>query len=935
MTLKGNRVFMNSEDFTCRPEEINRENRAALSLLARAGIPLGIANFAAQMVVFRPQHVLPYGLLLVAYFTVCLFVDRRVLPQNYPHATAALYLMQAPAMLLAVLLGTVWDSTHQATTILLMLLVLPVFIMDRPIRVMGFMGFWVVLFLAFCVPAKDGEILQIDAVHVGEFFVASAVITNVVLRVRIKYLENLGRTEYLLNHNRQTGCLSRYALEKHAPQLLNRPVTLLLADLDQLRMFRDFYGHETADAMMLCFAETMGEHFGKQNTFHYGADEILCAVTDGTEAECMQRMAACREKLHSFSFNGRKIPITCGLGCVTGTPESEARLHEMIQLADIYANKAKSVGRDQTQSGAFSQEALRQGIADSNLLTHAKAYEINQLTGLPSLSYFAARGDEMLTTVADPGQTPVIGCFKILHLREYNSEFGYARGDALIAETARRLRVSFQNRHICHITAGEFGILCYRDEAEQAVRDVAAQMAGCTPGFQVRCKAGFAPWREGQSTISLVDEAKIALNSILNQPERSICFYDSGLDEAVHFRQYILTHVDEAIEKGWLQVYYQPIARAATGEVCNEEALSRWVDPHYGFLTPDRFIPALEESGLMYKVNLNVVRRVLQDFDRRRELDVPVVPVSVNLSRRDFERCDMVEEITALVDASGYPRGMLKIEITESAFIAKQEMLRREIERFRSRGFEVWLDDFGSEYSTLNFLQEMDFDLVKLDMKFMENFAPDSKNFIIVSRLIDMAKQLGIATLIEGVETLEHYQIMRRLGCGRMQGFLFNKPNPFDYIVKRAQSGTGLVFEAADAAPYYEAVCRVDLNHPLQADGKPGQPLMDSEIPAGVLELRGGELCCLRGNEGFLRVLEGEGLLHDSPEGFRSRLRLEKLPEDLISVAESCGEDGSWEQFEFHVGRRRMITVFLRRLSVGSYRGGKALLAVLMPGREA
>ena len=206
----------------------------------------------------------------------------------------------------------------------------------------------------------------------------------------------------------------------------------------------------------------------------------------------------------------------------------------------------------------------------------------------------------------------------------------------------------------------------------------------------------------------------------------------------------------------------------------------------------------------MYKLNLAVVERVLKDRRRREEMGIPVVPVSVNLSRNDFLQCDMVKEIADRVAKAGYTPDVLRIEITESAFVANQELLGKEVKRFRELGFRVWMDDFGSEYSTLNLLQNLDFNLVKIDMHFMNNMAVGEKNHIIVSNAIRMIRELGSGTLMEGVETKEQEKLLQNMGCGRLQGYLFNKPRPFDKIAEEANSGEGLVYEMPEegvAAP--------------------------------------------------------------------------------------------------------------------------------------
>lgn len=925
------RTWLEHRDFSDLREEVNRENREALHMFAVAGIPLGLINFTAQQVVVGTVRMESLGLLPVAYSLLLLAAEHWLIPEEYPHSTLALYLAQAPILLLAVMLGTVWDPNHQAMTILLCLLVMPVFLMDRPLRIALWLGFWSAFFAAACIYCKEPVLYKGDLVHVAEFYIASIVVMELVLNVRLGFLENMEEKQYILRHDRRTGCLSRYALEEQTPRLVGKPLTLLLADLDNLRLYRDFYGHNAADTMMLHFTRAFADAFGDNATFRYGGDELVCVFTGETES-CLEKLESCRRALSGFTYEGKRIPLSCNAGYVSGTAHSANEFRAMIQLADIYANKAKLRGENQSEGGFFSVETLHQGIVDSNLYSHAKAYEINQLTGLPDLSYFIARSDEMLGTVTDPEREPILGYFKLLNLRGINNEFGYAQGDELIADTARFLRQAFPSRHVCYVTSGEFCVLCYRNEAETGAASLHEQLQNYKPGLAVRSKMGFSVWRKGQRTISLVDEAKLALNDILDS-DRDLRFYDNALDGEIRFRRYIISHVDEALEKGWLQVWYQPIARAVTGNVCNEEALSRWDDPVYGFLMPYRFIPVLEDSGLMYKVNLNVVRVVLEHMQRKKQLGVPVVPVSVNLSRRDFERCDMVREITDMVDASGFPRSILKIEITESAFVSNQERLRREVDRFHENGFEVWLDDFGSEYSTLNLLQDLDFDLIKLDMQFMRNYTFGGKNHIIVSKVLEMAKQLGVDTLIEGVETVEHFNIMKKLGCDKIQGFLFNKPNPIDYIVSRALNGTGLHFEPEDATPYYEAVSRVDLNEPLRSVGMDFH--LNAELPTGVIELQGESFHLLRANDSFLQKLEGLGVISRRMESLRLNQPINPAPPGLYEAAARCLDSDAWVSFGAVGPAGEKDIVYLRRVTEYSYRGALALMSVVLPDIES
>lgn len=924
-----------TSDITRWQKEIARENRTAIHMLAYTALPMGFINMLVQMVIsgrdvsaIDASWLLLYGLSLLA-------VDRFLIPEDTEHATAALYLLEAPVYLLAILLGSFWDPTRQASTILLFMVVLPVFVMDHPHRMALVMTAWLLVFLLCSHTVKTPELYNIDTFHSVEFFLAALVVYAVALRMRMKYLQSLAQMRYERDHDSETGCLNRNALAERARELVGKPSTLMIVDLEQQKLYRDFLGTTTAEAMLRYLAQTLTDAFGAETVYRFGGSELVCVCSGDDAQPYLERMERCRETLRSFTWEGRPISMSFALGYVTGTPETEQDAQEMLRLADIYTHKARRMGRDQTRGNAFDQEALVLGIRQSALLAETSDYENSRLTGLPDVSYFVTHADELLTNIINVDLEPVVGFINLLRLREINSRFGYAQGDLLISATAELLREALPDRYICHVTGGQFCALCYRSEADAALERVREGLKTRCPGIgvDVVCKAGFAPYTGGESAISLLDRARIAYESIRDEKGAYVRLYDEALDQELRLNDYIADHIDEAVEKGWLRVYYQPIVRSVTSEVCNEEALCRWDDPQYGMMQPARFISVLEERGITYKADLFVVRQVLRDFDRRKELGVPIVPISVNLSRRDFEEKDMVEEIAALVEASGYSKELIKIEITESAFTSNQERLKSVLRAFRARGFDIWLDDFGSEYSTLSLLQEIDFDLIKIDMKFTRDFWPNSRNYIIVSDIIDMAQRLGVATLIEGIETREQLRQMQLLGCEKVQGFYYNRPNPLDYIAERVKLHAGLTFEDPAATAYYEAVGRVNLFDPMaSADGKGGMLAADI-MPAGVIELRDGHSYCLRGTDSFLRRMEGWGYL--SVEGDDTRIRpLIDPPEAWETIVRRTMDSGDWESFTARSGTDAQTVVYARRLGQETYRGGVAILAVLLPGRE-
>ncbi len=295
--------------------------------------------------------------------------------------------------------------------------------------------------------------------------------------------------------------------------------------------------------------------------------------------------------------------------------------------------------------------------------------------------------------------------------------------------------------------------------------------------------------------------------------------------------EYVVEKIDDAIKNEWIKVYYQPVIRTITMELCGMESLSRWIDPEVGFFPPDKFIGALEESKQIHKLDRYIVEHVCKDLSALVEQKKPVVPVSVNFSRLDFVMMDMVDVVENAVRKYDIPRDLIHVEITESMIASDEELMARIIEDFRKAGYEIWMDDFGSGYSSLNLLKDYQFDLLKLDMKFLSSFTDRSKS--IMRFAINMAKDIGVKTLAEGVETKEHVEFLKKVGCGKLQGYYFSKPQPLDLLLEHLNENN-IKSEERQWRNFYEAasIAVRDTDSPLEIlfdDGKEFKTLFMNE----------------------------------------------------------------------------------------------------------
>lgn len=343
---------------------------------------------------------------------------------------------------------------------------------------------------------------------------------------------------------------------------------------------------------------------------------------------------------------------------------------------------------------------------------------------------------------------------------------------------------------------------------EDKIREAHSRILALRPSAKVDCKAGiYQLGRWGADPNLAVTRVKIACDSIHDSGDHFMAYYTEALDRKVELKDYVSRHMDEAVEKGYIKAYYQPIVRTVSGALCGMEALARWEDPKRGFLQPADFISALEESRQIHKLDLEIIRQVCENFSRCMAEGRPVVPVSVNLSRLDFLQCDIFQEVENRVLEYNVPRDMIHIEITERLLNAMDARIRQGLHRFRKAGYEIWMDDFGSGYSSLNLLKGYFFDVLKIDMAFLGSSSERARK--IISSIISMDKSIGTRSLAEGVETREQFEFLKNRGCEKVQGFFFGKPMPYEESLDHCMR-EGLKVETRAWKAYYDAIGMVN-----------------------------------------------------------------------------------------------------------------------------
>lgn len=397
------------------------------------------------------------------------------------------------------------------------------------------------------------------------------------------------------------------------------------------------------------------------------------------------------------------------------------------------------------------------------------------LTGLFNMNFFIDIANRELREFYDKGASPVILSFNLSGMKRFNNKYGHDEGDKLLVAFSDILRRFFGVTKCSRFGEDHFYAYMNTDDIEAELNGLIMELHEANEGRTLPVRIGIVSYDPQVEIAELCDRAKIACDAMRKVFYGSgFKWFDEGMLEKYNLQQYILENLDRAIANQWIKVYLQPVVRTFSGKLCSSEALARWEDPELGVISPGSFVPLLEERGLSYRLDLYIANRVAEIQARRMREGEPVAPVSINLSRADFEVVDPVEQFIRIAEEHGIRRNLLIVEITESALVNDGGVIKKAIERFHEEGFEVWMDDFGSGFSSLNVLKDYDFDEIKLDMVFIKDLSQRSKDIMIST--IQMAKKLGIHTLAEGVETEEQLHFLKQIGCEKIQGFYYGRP---------------------------------------------------------------------------------------------------------------------------------------------------------------
>lgn len=405
----------------------------------------------------------------------------------------------------------------------------------------------------------------------------------------------------------------------------------------------------------------------------------------------------------------------------------------------------------------------------------------DSLTGLSNREALQENLDAALQEL-EQGEHAAVLLIDLDRFKEVNDSLGHDAGDELLRDIAGRLVRVAGGVPVSRLGGDEFALVLARTTPQQAVelghavrQTIAAP--GSVRGIPVSVDASvgiaLAPG-DGADVGQLVRRADVAMYTA-KQTRAGVLRYDAASDHNDAGKLVLMTELRVAIERGELEVHYQPIVAADTGILRKVEALLRWRHPKHGMLPPGAFIPLAEHTRLVIDLNRFVLREAVRQcgFWRHQGVDLGV---TVNISVLDLLEPTFVSDVERTLGDAEFPPSALTLEITEGAFVQEPDRVRHTLEALRARGMRVAIDDFGTGYSSLSYLKELPVDVLKIDRSFVSDLPGSEASTAIVAATIELAHGLGLVVIAEGVENEAQFDCLEELGCDLVQGYVVSPP---------------------------------------------------------------------------------------------------------------------------------------------------------------
>lgn len=525
-----------------------------------------------------------------------------------------------------------------------------------------------------------------------------------------------------------------------------------------------------------------------------------------------------------------------------------------------------------------------------------EAPRIDAATGLLGKEAFF---DEAAAYLRHSGARDVsIVCFDVDHFKLFNDLHGLDCGDELLRYLGRALALRFSPdgaQPLARLAADTFALCATGIRPERVERILVDISSECPNGIDAIVRAGVYRIEDPASPVSIMcDRAVIALRTVKGSYFDRVALYDPGMREALVLEREVVAGIESALREDRIELFLQPKCNIRTGKIVGAEALARWRHPERGIVAPGEFIPLIERNGLVRSLDLRVWEKTAAWIRGLIDEGVQPVPVSVNVSRADIYLVDVAAELHALVERYGIEPSLIEVEITESAYSERPDRIVAAFDELAERGFTVLMDDFGSGYSSLNMLKDINVDVLKIDMRFLDRDDRRSKD--IVESVIRMARWLDLPVIAEGVETREQVNFLLDVGCSYAQGYYYARPMEAAAFEALLTDGSKVQHEQCALQDARRPI--LDFRDLLHENTISDRMLSSIIGSVALYSYADGDLRLIRGNEAYRRLIAtlGEGVNGAEEGGSLLPFVHDEDRDALVAAAEetvrSCPDDG-------------------------------------------
>lgn len=525
-----------------------------------------------------------------------------------------------------------------------------------------------------------------------------------------------------------------------------------------------------------------------------------------------------------------------------------------------------------------------------------EAPRIDAATGLLGKEAFF---DEAAAYLRHSGARDVsIVCFDVDHFKLFNDLHGLDCGDELLRYLGRALALRFspdEAQPLARLAADTFALCATGIRPECVERILVDISSECPNGIDAIVRAGVYRIEDPASPVSIMcDRAVIALRTVKGSYFDRVALYDPGMREALVLEREVVAGIESALREDRIELFLQPKCNIRTGKIVGAEALARWRHPERGIVAPGEFIPLIERNGLVRSLDLRVWEKTAAWIRGLIDEGVQPVPVSVNVSRADIYLVDVAAELHALVERYGIEPSLIEVEITESAYSERPDRIVAAFDELAERGFTVLMDDFGSGYSSLNMLKDINVDVLKIDMRFLDRDDRRSKD--IMESVIRMARWLDLPVIAEGVETREQVNFLLDVGCSYAQGYYYARPMEAAAFEALLTDGSKVQHEQCALQDARRPI--LDFRDLLHENTISDRMLSSIIGSVALYSYADGDLRLIRGNEAYRRLIAtlGEGVNGAEEGGSLLPFVHDEDRDALVAAAEetvrSCPDDG-------------------------------------------